>query len=140
MEKQQRIFIGGVWDLFHIGHLNALKAARALGDFLVVGINADKLVYKVKKRHPIIPQEQRLAIVGACKYVDKVIIQNEMSAISDLVQEKIDILCIGQDWENESFEGLDWAREHLKVVYLPRILNISSSMIKCKLGTDNFQL
>lgn len=140
MEKQQRIFIGGVWDLFHVGHLNALRSAKSLGNFLVVGINTDKLVYRLKKRYPIIPQRQRLTIVEACRYVDKAIIQNKMSNIKDLVKEKIDILCIGYDWKNKSFEGLDWARKHLKVVYIPRILDINSSMIKHKLGSEDFQL
>jgi glycerol-3-phosphate cytidylyltransferase len=70
MNNARIVYISGVWDLFHIGHLNVIKCARARGDFLVVGIVTDEFAIEYKGEPPVIPFEQRRAIVESVRYVD----------------------------------------------------------------------
>ena len=130
-KKRIRVYMSGVWDLFHVGHLNAIKKAREIGDELIVGVNSDELVMKYKKRLPVIPYEQRAEVISSLKYVDKVIKQNEIFELSLVKELNPDILIIEDTWIDKYVEGLEWAKHQgRKIVYLPRTPGISTYEIK----------
>lgn len=90
----------GVFDLFHIGHLNILKRAKEQCDFLIVGVSTDELVQNYKHKTPIIPFEERKQIVESIKYVDKVIPQTSMNKFEAWEKEKFNVIFHGDDWKN----------------------------------------
>lgn len=128
-------YISGTWDLFHVGHLNAIKKARELGDKLIVGISTDELVRKYKKREPIFPYEQRLKIIESLKFVDEIVTQHELSTIEQFQELDFDILVVGEDWKDKFLDGIEWIKQHpeKKVVFLPRTSGISSSILRERL-------
>lgn len=124
------VFTSGTWDLFHKGHLNVLKKSKKLGDFLIVAVSTDELVKSYKKANPIIPFEQRMEVVDACKYVDLVIKQEVLTDITDLKKYGVNIITIGSDWKNKHLEGLEWAKQNgIEVVYLDYTEGVSTSSI-----------
>lgn len=131
--------MSGVWDLFHVGHLNAIRTGKSLGDELVVGVNSDELVIKYKKRPPIIPYEQRAEIIRALKYVDKVVKQDEIFELSLVKELNPDILIIEDTWRDKYVEGLEWAKnqEGKRIIYLPRTPGISTYDIKERIKKDS---
>ena len=92
----------GVFDLFHVGHLNILKRAKENCDYLIVGVSTDKLVYEYKKKYPIIPFEERIEIVKTIRYVDKVVTQDDMDKYEAWKSLKYNILFHGDDWKGTS--------------------------------------
>ena len=74
----KRVITYGTFDLFHKGHYNIIKRAKALGDYLIVGVNADALVESYKHKKPIVPLEERAEIVRAIRYVDQVIVTDTL--------------------------------------------------------------
>jgi len=118
----------GVWDLFHIGHLNLLKNAKGLGDRLIVGVSADELVIKEKHKTPVIPFEERAEIVKALECVDAVVKQVTLDKTELIQKLKIDILVAGDDWDKlkgqEVLEKLGG-----KVVFFPYTKRISSTKL-----------
>lgn len=134
MQKKNNIRIGyttGVYDLFHIGHVNLLKRAKDLCDKLIVGVTIDELV-KYKHKKSVIPFNERLEIVASCKYVDLAIPQDSIDKIKAVKKLKAELLFVGDDW----FENSDW--EHMenqlkdldcKVIYLPYTKTTSSTLI-----------
>ena len=136
MEKKIiRVFTSGSFDLFHIGHLNILEKSAELGDELIVGVSTDELIEKYKGMKPIIPFDQRIRIVSSLKCVTKVVKQVKLTEISQLQAEKIDIVTIGNDWENKYLEGLEWmkSQENKKVIYFPYTEGVSTTGIKKKI-------
>lgn len=131
-EKKVRVFTSGSFDLFHIGHLNILEKSAALGDELVVGVSTDELIQHYKGMPPIIPFEQRLRIVSSIKCVTKVVKQVKLTEIAQLQREEIDIVTIGDDWENKYLEGLEWMKQRpgKKVIYFPYTPGVSTTGIK----------
>ncbi|MBW7954902.1 glycerol-3-phosphate cytidylyltransferase [Candidatus Gracilibacteria bacterium] len=122
----KKILTYGTFDLFHIGHLNILKRAKELGDYLIVGVSGDEF-NKLKHKSSYSNYEDRAEIVSSIKYVDKVIKEdNWEQKISDIKKYDIDIFVMGDDWKGK-FDDL---KEYCEVVYLPRTENISSSKIK----------
>lgn len=97
-----------VGDLLHIGHLKALQQARALGDYLVVGVITDKGV-AAYKRKPIIPFEERMALIASLECVDVAVVQEGVDPTDNLRVLDIDILVHGDDW-NENFPGAEYMR------------------------------
>jgi len=96
------VYTYGVFDILHPGHINVLKNAKALGDFLVVGIVADEPVRKLKgDTRPIMPQADRAALISALKCVDDVVLQKEYDPSQNILQytQKINILTKGDDWD-----------------------------------------
>ena len=130
--KRIRVYMSGVWDLFHVGHLNAIRAGKSLGDELVVGVNSDELVMRYKKRLPVIPYEQRAEIISALKYVDRVVKQDEIFELSLVKEINPDILIIEDTWRGKYVEGLEWAKNQAgkRIIYLPRTQGISTYDIK----------
>lgn len=121
----------GVYDLFHIGHLNLLKNAKANCDYLIVGLSTDELV-QYKGKSPVIPLEERMAIVEAVKYVDKVVIQDDLDKVKAWDKYHFDVLFVGDDWKgtdkwNEYERRLN--EKGAKVCYLPYTKTTSSTLI-----------
>ena len=100
LQKKVIGYTTGVFDLFHIGHLNILKQAAKNCDYLIVGVTSDETVYKYKKRYPIIPLKERLAIVESIVYTDRVVVQQEMDKLRAYELYGFDRLFHGDDWKN----------------------------------------
>ena len=121
----------GVFDLFHIGHLNMLKNAKAMCDKLVVGVTTDELVL-YKGKHAVIPWEERMEIVRNIKYVDSVIPQDSMDKFEAWKHLKFDLMFVGDDWYNtdkwnayeEQFKTVG-----VRIIYFPYYKGTSSSLI-----------
>jgi len=127
-------YTAGVFDLFHIGHLNILKKAKENCDYLIVAVSTDELVEKYKNKRPIIPFEERKAIVEAIKYVDEVVPQTDRDKIKAAEKYDIDVMFVGSDWKgSEVFEEVDKFmknRGKKGVVYFPYTSGVSSTKIK----------
>ena len=130
--KKIRVFTSGSFDLFHIGHLHILERSAALGDELIVGVSTDELIQHYKGMPPIIPFEQRFRIISSLKCVTKAVKQVKLTEVAQLQREDIDIVTIGDDWENKYLEGLEWMKKQpgKKVVYFPYTPGVSTTSIK----------
>lgn len=121
----------GVFDLFHIGHLNMLKNAKGMCDKLIVGVTTDELVaYKNKKS--VIPFKERLEIVRSIKYVDVAIPQENMDKLESWKKLKFDIMFVGDDWYNsDTWNKMDEQFREVKVriIYFPYHKGTSSTLI-----------
>ena len=142
MKSQIVGYTTGVYDLFHIGHLNLFKNAKGMCDKLVVGVTVDELVqYKGKKA--LIPFEDRIEIVRSCKYVDAAVPQYDMDKLTACKKLGASILFVGDDWFNtEKWNDYEreFAKEGIKIVYFPYTKGISSTMINealMKIRKDN---
>ena len=121
----------GVYDLFHIGHLNLLKNAKGMCDKLIVGVTVDELVaYKGKRA--MIPFEDRIEIVRSCKYVDAAVPQYDMDKLAACKKLGAEFLFVGDDWYGtekwRQYEE-EFAREGIRIVYFPYTKGISSTQI-----------
>ena len=121
----------GVYDLFHIGHLNLLKNAKGLCDKLIVGVTVDDLVtYKGKRA--FIPFEDRIEIVRSCKYVDAAVPQYDMDKLAACKKLGASILFVGDDWyATEKWQEYEkrFAEAGIKIIYFPYTKGISSTKI-----------
>jgi glycerol-3-phosphate cytidylyltransferase len=129
MNEKTIVFTSGTFDLFHSNHLKMIKYARGLGDILIVGVSTDELVCSYKKP-PIIPFEERFAIIEALKYPDIVIPQHTLNHAQKVKDLHIDIFVIGDDWRGK----YDYLSEiGTKVFYFPYGSGVSSSNLKQKI-------
>ena len=122
----------GVFDLFHVGHLNILKRAKELCDYLIVGVTTDELV-SYKNTKAIIPYDERTKIVESIRYVDKVVPQENMDKLKAWETHKFDIMFVGSDWKgtekwNEYEKQL--GKVGVKIVYFPYTKGTSSTKLK----------
>ena len=121
----------GVYDLFHIGHLNLLKNARGLCDKLIVGVTVDELV-TYKGKHAMIPFEDRIEIVRSIKYVDAAVPQYDMDKLAACKKLGATILFVGDDWyatpKWQQYEK-EFAAEGIRIIYFPYTQGISSTQI-----------
>jgi glycerol-3-phosphate cytidylyltransferase len=121
----------GVYDLFHIGHLNLLKSAKGMCDKLIVGVTVDELV-SYKGKNALIPFEDRIEIVRSCRYVDAAIPQYDMEKLDACKKLGATVLFVGDDWYGTDkwrrYEE-DLKRSGIKVVYFPYTKGISSTKI-----------
>lgn len=123
----RRVLTFGTFDLFHIGHVNILMRARALGDHLTVGVSTDALNFSKKAVYPTFSEGERMAIVAALGCVDEVFPEESLELKGDYIKaHRADILVMGHDWEGR----FDHYKDLCEVVYLPRTEGISSSDIK----------
>ena len=131
MSKTVIGYTSGVYDLFHIGHLNLLKNAKGLCDKLIVGVSVDELVaYKHKKA--VIPFEERIEIVRSVKYVDAAIPQNDLDKFKMWEKLHFDVLFVGDDWfKNERWNEMQKKFEEVgvRVVYFPYTQGTSSTIL-----------
>lgn len=124
-------YTAGVFDLFHIGHLNLLKNAKGMCDKLVVGVTTDQLV-NYKGKQPMIPFEDRIEIVRNIKFVDAVVAQSDMDKLSMCKKLKADYLFVGDDWYNtdkwNKYEE-EFKKAGIEIVYFPYTSGVSSTQI-----------
>lgn len=123
----------GVFDMFHVGHLNILRRAKEQCDYLIVGVSTDDVVESYKHHLPIIPYEQRAAIVEAIKYVDEVVPQTSMNKTEFLRQRHFDIMFHGDEWKGTDLYNQyekEFEQYGAKIVYLSHTDGISSTMLR----------
>lgn len=121
----------GVYDLFHVGHLNLLKNAKGMCDKLIVGVTVDELV-TYKGKHAMIPFEDRIEIVRSIKYVDAAVPQYDMNKLKACKELGATMLFVGDDWygtEKWKKYGEEFAIEGIKIIYFPYTKGVSSTLI-----------
>ena len=122
----------GVFDLFHIGHLNILKKSKSMCDRLIVGVTTDELMIKYKKKEAVIPFEERIEIVQSIKYVDLTIPQESMNKIDAWKRLKFNVMFVGDDWyDSEKWKNIEKELSAFgaEVVYFPYTKTTSSTLI-----------
>ena len=132
MKKYKMGYTTGVFDMFHVGHLNILKRAKEQCDYLIVGVSTDELVKSYKNKTPIIPYEDRIAIVEAIRFVDEAIPQTSMDKLEAWKQLHFDALFHGSDWQNsELYKKIvdDLQKVGAEVVFFPHTQGVSSTML-----------
>lgn len=123
------VYTSGTFDMLHINHLKMIEYARALGDILIVGVNTDELVNEYKSE-PVIPFEERIALMKALKYPDIVIPQHSLDHTDKVKKLKFDIFVVGDDWTGR----FDYLEEMgVTVVYFPYGRSCSSTSLKEKI-------
>lgn len=135
MKKYKIGYTTGVFDMFHIGHLNLLKRAKEQCEYLIVGVSTDEVVQNYKHKTPIIPFEERSAIVSAIKYVDKVVPQISMDKMMAYNELHFDALFHGSDWKGSDMYNRiadEFSSIGVDVVFLPHTDGISSTYIREK--------
>lgn len=133
MDKKIIGYTAGVYDLFHIGHLNILKKAKENCDFLIVAVSTDELVKQYKNKTPVICYEERVEIVKAIKYVDMVVPQENRDKLFALEKYKFDKMFVGDDWKgSEFFSSLEpkFKERGAEIVYFPYTKGTSSTFLK----------
>ena len=130
-------YTSGVFDLFHVGHVNILRNARALCDRLIVGVTSDELVY-YKGKKAVISYEDRVEVVRACRYVDLVVPQASLDKVAAWERLKFDRLFVGDDWFGrdtwQDFEAR-LKKVGVQVTYLPYTQGTSSTKLRGKHST-----
>ncbi len=140
MENRVIGYTSGVYDLFHIGHLNLLINASSLCDQLIVGVTIDELV-SYKNKQAVIPFQERLEIVRSIKYVDAAISQNDMDKFKMWEKLKFDVLFVGDDWfRNPKWEDIEirFREVEVRVIYFPYTKGTSSTLLNKTL--DNLRI
>ena len=134
----------GVYDLFHIGHLNLFKNAKGLCDKLIVGVTVDELV-SYKGKQAMIPFEDRIELVRSCKYVDAAVPQYDMDKLTACKKLGASVMFVGDDWYGtkkwQEYER-QFAEEGIRIVYFPYTKGISSTRITealMKIRKDDLQ-
>lgn len=122
----KKVITYGTFDLLHWGHINLLKRARELGDYLIVAISTDEF-NDLKNKKSYHSYENRKMILESIRYVDEVIPENTWEQkIDDVINNNVDVFVMGDDWEGK----FDFLKDYCEVVYLPRTVGISTSKIK----------
>lgn len=129
-------FTAGAFDMFHVGHLNLIKNAKARCDYLIVGVNTDELIAEYKQKRAVVPLEERLQILEAIKYVDEVIPVDTLDKEIMWKRKRFDTVFIGDDWK-----GSDrWSETEqimkkygVEVIYLPYTTGTTSTLLREKL-------
>jgi len=133
MKKYKVGYTTGVFDMFHIGHLNILRRAKEQCDYLIVGVSTDELVVSYKHKKPIIPYNERKAIVESIKYVDKVVPQINMNKMGAWEEYKFDVMFVGSDWKGTD-KWNEYERQFrtvgVDIVYLPYTHGTSSTQLR----------
>ena len=123
----KKIITYGTFDLLHYGHINMLKRAKALGDYLIVALSTDEFNWNSKAKKCYFSYEVRKQLLEAIRYVDLVIPEeNWEQKINDIKEFRIDTFVMGDDWKGK----FDFLKPYCDVVYLPRTPEISTSQIK----------
>lgn len=133
METKVIGYTTGVFDLFHVGHLNILKKAKSCCDYLIVGVSTDELVYDYKHKYPVIPYNERVEIIKSIRYVDEVVEQKNMDKYEAWKNLHFNKYFHGDDWKNtELYKQAEekFEKEGVQVVYFPYTTGTSSTIIK----------
>lgn len=122
----------GVYDMFHIGHLNVIRRAKEQCDYLIVGVSTDELVEKDKGKRPVIPFEERAEIIKALRFVDEVVAQPDKNKFAAWERYHFQKMFVGDDWKGtpqwNAFEK-QFAPVGVEIVYLPHTDGISSTKL-----------
>ena len=130
----KKIITYGTFDLLHYGHINLLRRAKEMGDYLIVALSTDEFNWNEKRKKCYFTYEQRKKLLEAIRYVDLVIPEeNWAHKVSDVQEFRVDTFVMGDDWAGK----FDFLKEYCEVVYLPRTPEISSSQIKQDLKDKN---
>ena len=127
----KKVITYGTFDLLHAGHINLLRRAKELGDYLIVVVSTDEFNWNEKRKKCYFSYEERKKLVEAVRYVDLVIPENNWEQkVSDVQEYHVDTFVMGDDWVGK----FDFLKEYCDVVYLPRTEGISTTKIKQDLG------
>ena len=130
----------GVFDLFHVGHLNILRRAKQQCDYLIVGVSTDELCMEYKKKKPVICYEERCEIVAAIRYVDQVVPQENRDKFAAWEKYHFDKMFVGDDWKGSAlFTQMEEKYRPLgvEIVYFPYTKETSSTYLKKTLDNLN---
>ncbi len=137
MKKYKIGYTTGVFDMFHIGHLNILKRAKEQCEYLIVGVSTDELCFERKNKYPIICEADRVAIVESIKFVDRVVPQRDMDKLNAVRECGADVVFVGSDWKGtpswDEYEK-QFAKIGCTVVYLDHTDGISSTILRERLN------
>lgn len=136
-EKKYKIgYTTGVFDLFHIGHLNILRRAKEQCDYLIVGVTTDELCLQRKRKRPVVCERDRMELVSAIRYVDRVVAQTDMDKRKAVLACHADVVFVGSDWQGtpawQQYER-ELAEIGCDVVYFPHTEGVSSSLLRERL-------
>ena len=137
MKKYRVGYKTGVFDMFHIGHLNILRRAKEKCDYLIVGVSTDELVMEYKNKTPIIPFEERAEIVRSIDCVDRVIAQENRDKYAAWRELKFDVMFVGDDWKGKPLfmkVEEEFKKVGVDVVYFPYTKDTSSTILREKLN------
>lgn len=137
MKKYKLGYTTGVFDMFHIGHLNILRRAKEQCERLIVGVSTDDVVESYKHHRPVIPFENRAAIVEAIQYVDQVVPQETMDKFDAWQKLKFNVMFHGSEWKGtDLYNGYEkkFAEVGVEIVYLSHTEGISSTMLRERNG------
>ncbi|MCX5687330.1 MAG: D-glycero-beta-D-manno-heptose 1-phosphate adenylyltransferase [Candidatus Omnitrophica bacterium] len=137
-KNKKIVFTNGCFDILHAGHVSYLSKAKSLGDILVIGLNNDGSVKKIKgKLKPIVSQKNRAILLAALEVVDFVVIFKELSPLKLIKAIKPDVLVKGGDWKKENIVGADFVESYGgKVKSLAYIKGLSTSSLISKIQTS----
>ena len=132
----KKVITYGTFDLLHYGHINLLRRAKELGDYLIVALSTDEFNWDEKGKKSFFTYDQRKKLLEAIRYVDLVIPENSWDQkISDVKDYHVDVVVMGSDWENS--DRFDYLKDYCELVFLPRTPGISTTKIKHDLGLVN---
>ncbi|MCK1993414.1 adenylyltransferase/cytidyltransferase family protein [Peribacillus muralis] len=126
----------GVFDLFHVGHLNILKKAKENCEYLIVGVSTDELVIEYKNKQPVIPLIERMEIVAGIKYVDKVVSQTNRDKFTAWENLQFNRMFVGDDWKGDPlFDEMEmkFKQVGVDIIYFPYTKGVSTSIVKEKI-------
>lgn len=136
MKKYKIGYTTGVFDMFHIGHLNILRRAKEQCETLIVGVSTDELCHSRKHKYPVINEHDRVAIIESVRYVDRVVMQADMDKLRAVKDLGADAVFVGSDWKGSDawnqYEQ-EFAQVGCEVVYLDYTDGVSSSMLRKKI-------
>lgn len=136
MKKYKVGYTTGVFDMFHIGHLNILRKAKEQCEYLIVGVSTDELVKEYKNKVPVVPFEERCEIVQAIDCVDKVVAQENRDKFWAWKRLDFDVMFVGDDWKGKPLfieVEAEFKKVGVDVVYFPYTKDTSSSILREKL-------
>lgn len=140
MKKYRVGYTTGVFDMFHVGHLNIIKKAKEQCDYLIVGVSTDELVQEYKNKKPIIPFNERVEIVQALEYVDKVVPQENRDKFWAWKNLNFDVMFVGDDWKGKPLfieVEEEFKKVGVDIIYFPYTKDTSSTILREKLNCIN---
>jgi len=140
MKKYKIGYTDGVFDMFHVGHLNMIEEAKKYCDYLIVGVHSDKIVEEYKHRKTVIKEKDRLRIISSLKPVDKAVLNHTRDKLELHNLYKFDVVFIGSDWQGtERWNNFEKVLKEVgvDVVYIKYTDGISTTLIRESLGEKN---
>ena len=140
MKKYKIGYTSGVFDMFHVGHLNILQRAKEQCEYLIVGVSTNEVVESYKHKTPIIPFQDRIAIVRALRCVDEVVPQDTMDKMEMWNKVHFDVMFHGDEWKGTPLYNKyeeEFAKVGVKIEYLSHTEGISSTILRDKLNSQH---